>query len=83
MSYCPCCSNLLLQHVRGSDLYWFCRHCWQEMPVLGEINSNPLLEDVVENLPKVLAHRKNNNAELATNKRLRRSGWIGIQDIPA
>jgi hypothetical protein len=32
MSYCPCCSRLLLQHICGSGTYWFCRHCWQEMP---------------------------------------------------
>ncbi|BAY22274.1 hypothetical protein NIES2100_20370 [Calothrix sp. NIES-2100] len=83
MSYCPCCSNLMLQHLRGSDVYWFCRHCWQEMPVLGERNTSSFLEEVVEDLPTILSQRKNTNAEFAKNKRLRRSGWIGIQDIPA
>ena len=32
MNICPCCSDHLLRHVRHSDVYWFCRHCWQEMP---------------------------------------------------
>ncbi|WP_168163516.1 hypothetical protein [Calothrix sp. 336/3] len=32
MASCPSCSGIMLRHVRGSDIYWFCRHCWQEMP---------------------------------------------------
>lgn len=35
MNYCPCYSDVLLQHVRRGETYWFCRNCWQEMPVLG------------------------------------------------
>ncbi|GAB4523499.1 MAG: hypothetical protein Tsb0014_01100 [Pleurocapsa sp.] len=31
---CPCCSNKLLHHVGHHRDYWFCRSCWQEMPVL-------------------------------------------------
>ncbi|HBE17117.1 MAG TPA: hypothetical protein DEG17_16845 [Cyanobacteria bacterium UBA11149] len=34
MSNCPCCSNKLLRHIRAHQIYWFCRHCWQEMPVI-------------------------------------------------
>jgi hypothetical protein len=33
MTGCPCCSNQMLRHVRQSQVYWFCRQCWQEMPV--------------------------------------------------
>ncbi|MGI0483959.1 hypothetical protein ACN4EK_00910 [Pantanalinema rosaneae CENA516] len=22
----------MLRHVRANQTYWFCRHCWQEMP---------------------------------------------------
>jgi DNA-directed RNA polymerase subunit M/transcription elongation factor TFIIS len=33
MTDCPCCSNQMLRHVRQSEVYWFCRQCWQEMPV--------------------------------------------------
>ena len=29
---CPCCSSPLLHHVSNHGEYWFCRHCWQEMP---------------------------------------------------
>lgn len=35
MTYCPCCANQLLHHVRGTAQYWFCRTCWQEMPMLS------------------------------------------------
>ena len=24
----------MLRHVRHHQIYWFCRHCWQEMPLL-------------------------------------------------
>jgi ribosomal protein L37AE/L43A len=29
---CPCCSEVLLRHVRQGGVYWFCSHCRQEMP---------------------------------------------------
>ena len=29
---CPCCSYPLICHVRLGKPYWFCRHCYQEMP---------------------------------------------------
>ncbi|MBW4507031.1 MAG: hypothetical protein KME64_11015 [Scytonematopsis contorta HA4267-MV1] len=31
---CPCCGSPLLRHVRQSEIYWFCKSCWQEVPVL-------------------------------------------------
>ncbi|MEL6786933.1 MAG: hypothetical protein AAFO76_05875 [Cyanobacteria bacterium J06607_15] len=31
---CPCCRSILLHHVSNRREYWFCRHCWQEMPDL-------------------------------------------------
>ncbi|MFB2771017.1 hypothetical protein ACE1AT_17250 [Pelatocladus sp. BLCC-F211] len=30
---CLCCSHRLLQHIRNNRVYWFCRNCWQEMPL--------------------------------------------------
>jgi hypothetical protein len=33
MKRCPCCDHLLLQQFRQHQLSWFCRTCWQEMPV--------------------------------------------------
>ncbi|WP_156114104.1 hypothetical protein [Myxosarcina sp. GI1] len=31
---CPCCSNSMLRCLERDRSYWFCRHCWQEMPDL-------------------------------------------------
>lgn len=30
---CPCCSYVLLRHVRLGGLYWRCSHCHGEMPI--------------------------------------------------
>ncbi|WP_407888559.1 hypothetical protein [Scytonema sp. NUACC26] len=35
MNYCPCCSHQLLRHIRSNEIYWFCRSCWQDMPVMS------------------------------------------------
>ena len=32
LNTCPCCSNSLLHHFGNHREYWFCRHCWSEMP---------------------------------------------------
>lgn len=29
---CPCCSYVLLRHIRLGGLYWRCSHCYEEMP---------------------------------------------------
>lgn len=39
---CPCCSDRLLMHVRHSGVYWFCRHCWQEMPIAAAVDYQPI-----------------------------------------
>ena len=33
---CPCCPHDLLRHVRATGIYWFCPHCYQEMPIIEE-----------------------------------------------
>ncbi|ARV61741.1 hypothetical protein BZZ01_26740 [Nostocales cyanobacterium HT-58-2] len=40
---CPCCGGSLLRHVRHGEVYWFCKTCWQEVPVLT-INHIPKVE---------------------------------------
>ncbi len=32
LNICPCCSASMLHHISNHREYWFCRHCWQEMP---------------------------------------------------
>ena len=34
---CPCCSNKLIHHISNHRDYWFCRRCWQEMPVFNMV----------------------------------------------
>lgn len=38
MNTCPCCSDVLLRHFKNHREYWFCRHCWQEMPLFENNN---------------------------------------------
>jgi hypothetical protein len=33
--HCPCCSNVLLRHIRPSGIYWRCSHCWQDLPLIS------------------------------------------------
>ncbi|MGH8000399.1 MAG: hypothetical protein ACREPR_13450 [Brasilonema sp.] len=40
---CPCCGGSLLRHVRHGELYWFCKTCWQEVPLLT-VSQMPNLE---------------------------------------
>lgn len=47
MNHCPCCSSTLLRHIRHSQIYWYCPHCKEEMPNLGDwintqISLNPI-----------------------------------------
>ncbi len=39
LTTCPCCSSLMLHHVSNHRDYWFCRHCWSEMPNISEIKT--------------------------------------------
>lgn len=38
LNTCPCCSEVLLRHIRHDGVYWFCQHCWQEMPNFSDKN---------------------------------------------
>ena len=48
MNACPCCSNVMLRHTRQHQMYWFCRHCWQEMPLIEPSPSLSLLSSSLE-----------------------------------
>ncbi|WP_339394240.1 hypothetical protein [Nostoc sp. UHCC 0870] len=49
MTNCPCCSRLLLRHIRDSEVHWFCPHCWQDMPVFYRENPNSFVDILVSN----------------------------------
>ncbi|BAZ33133.1 hypothetical protein NIES4074_56430 [Cylindrospermum sp. NIES-4074] len=69
-NYCPCCSNLLLQHIRRSEIYWFCRSCRQEMPVFMGKNSSVLAGAILDKIPQ----QTHNKKHLSTRQSV--TGWI-------
>ena len=40
LAVCPCCSRSMLHHISDRKDYWFCRHCWSEMPNLAEVKQS-------------------------------------------
>ncbi|WP_377962625.1 hypothetical protein [Almyronema epifaneia] len=40
MTSCPYCSSNVLRHIRHNKVYWFCQHCWQEVPELSQAIEN-------------------------------------------
>jgi DNA-directed RNA polymerase subunit M/transcription elongation factor TFIIS len=79
MNYCPCCSDLLLPHIRASGTYWFCRSCWQEMPIYEWGSSISLPEAILGRNPQPTANRTSNDS----HQRRSINGWIGVQNSPA
>jgi len=55
MPECPCCSDSLLRHIRGTESYWFCRSCWQEMPVLTQRQTADVPKPILAKLAKKIA----------------------------
>ena len=80
MNYCPCCSGLLLPHIRVSGLAWFCRHCWQDMPVYHRVNPSVLEEVFTEKLAEKIQDIDNNRNYGSKGKTI--TGWIGVQNMP-
>ncbi len=67
MNNCPCCSSPLLLHIRGSEMYWFCRHCWQEMPVMNWEKSSSLAESLIENLTRRIQKQEKANSPISVS----------------
>uniref|UniRef100_A0A832H6A9 Uncharacterized protein n=1 Tax=Oscillatoriales cyanobacterium SpSt-402 TaxID=2282168 RepID=A0A832H6A9_9CYAN len=42
---CPLCFHRALRHVRTGTVYWLCRHCHQEVPVLESSPNVQLLQE--------------------------------------
>ncbi|OKH54853.1 hypothetical protein NIES2130_27815 [Scytonema sp. HK-05] len=77
MNNCPCCSSPLLRHIRHQEVYWFCRSCWQAMPVFSQEKCTSLPEVYVREFPTKLEKREKSNV-LCLNERGARTGWIGV-----
>ncbi|NMG08091.1 hypothetical protein DP117_14815 [Brasilonema sp. UFV-L1] len=80
MNNCPCCSRPLLRHIRNQEIYWFCRSCWQVMPVFSEIKCASLPEVYIREFPSTLERREKSNV-LCLNKREARTGWVGTDNL--
>lgn len=57
MATCPYCSTKLLRHVRDTQVYWFCRHCWWELPLIDAITDRPYPRTQTPYLGKRQPHR--------------------------
>lgn len=55
---CPFCSSLLLSHIRSGKLYWFCPHCYQEIPY-GIENNNYQKTLIIKEEEKKIEGKKN------------------------
>jgi hypothetical protein len=65
MNYCPCCKDILLSHADASGIYWFCRSCWQAMPVCTSKQSVSSLETIPGELPTKFNPLKKDNSLFA------------------
>ncbi|EGK87100.1 hypothetical protein D0A34_04010 [Microcoleus vaginatus PCC 9802] len=65
MTHCPCCSNQMLRHLRQHQLYWFCRQCWQTIPIynLNRCSSSPYI-----NIVKGLGVKKHHSLPMQFNR---------------
>lgn len=59
----------MLRHIRHNQIFWYCRHCWQEMPNFNSPASLAKYSQSFENLiqKQVLVH------ELGKTERLRQT----------
>ncbi len=80
MNYCPCCSGLLLPHIRVSGFAWFCRHCWQDMPVFYLENPSSLEKAFADNVAEKIQPIDNNHI-VYPSKGKTITGWIGLKDV--
>ncbi len=81
MNDCPCCSHTLLQHIRSSGTYWFCRHCWQEMPVFSENRSVSLANLFSEQVSTNQETSHKNQISFPNVQQSSEKEWIGVEEL--
>ncbi|MEH2224922.1 hypothetical protein [Nostoc sp.] len=81
MNYCPCCSSLLLEHIRGAKTYWFCRHCWQEMPIYDWNESSSLSDVVMGKLSRKTPKEKRSSTTVYVSQWQSITEWIGLEEL--
>jgi ribosomal protein L37AE/L43A len=65
MASCPCCSHTMLRHIRHNQIFWYCRHCWQEMP---NLNASPSLAKYSQSLENLIQRKSLVNEFIKTEK---------------
>ncbi|MBG1243631.1 hypothetical protein F8R90_21355 [Nostoc sp. NZL] len=78
MTNCPCCSNQMLRHIRLQQTYWFCRHCWQEMPNLNSEKNSNILNLTIKSTSSVKKPISVNHKLLQTNVKTVKTGISAI-----
>ncbi len=84
MISCPCCSGLLLPHIRSdAQIHWFCRHCWQDMPVFSFKTPIFFTGTIVERFSSKFPNKKpaNNPDYISQGQTINK--WVELQDVPA
>jgi DNA-directed RNA polymerase subunit M/transcription elongation factor TFIIS len=69
MNYCPCCKDILLPHVHTNGSYWFCRSCWQAMPVCSSKKSVLSTETITGELPTKLSPTKRTSHSMSYQRK--------------
>ncbi len=69
MNYCPCCKDTLLRHTQRNGISWFCRSCWQAMPVSTYKQSPMSIETIPEDLNARLNSRNKANYLVSSRRR--------------
>ena len=48
---CPVCSYIATRNFDHQRVYWFCHHCWQEIPKFDTLQSPRTLSSLVKQDP--------------------------------
>lgn len=81
MYYCPCCKDSLLKHIRGQETYWFCRSCWQEMPILTQRHSTAIPQPILEKLSKKIINPQPSLRDAYVSKRRSLANNMVLQSV--
>ncbi|HEY9803667.1 MAG TPA: hypothetical protein V6D25_25215 [Leptolyngbyaceae cyanobacterium] len=82
MITCPCCSGLLLPHIRSdAQIHWFCRHCWQDMPVFSLKTPVYFTRIRVESFSHNFHNQQQSYNFDSISQRQTINGWVALQDV--
>lgn len=84
MISCPCCSGLLLPHIRSdAQIHWFCRHCWQDMPVFSIKTPVSFTGIIVERFSRNFHNKQQTNKADSFSQHQTINQRVELQDVPA